>query len=137
MPSMRPMIENMQMSMVVNSMKHQLVCARTRALQDSKIHCGVHFDTLSKPQQLQVFLDSGNPEHDGVYTRGSDQTFGAPYVLPPTITFSISGTGGNRDIVYRGDGSAKIHGMTITVRTSRGKIKTLTVLPSTGKTKIN
>jgi prepilin-type N-terminal cleavage/methylation domain-containing protein len=136
-PSMRPMIENIQLSMVTNSMKHQLLCARTRALGDSKIHCGVHFDTLSRPQQLQAFLDIGNPEHDGVYTAGSDQNFGAPYVLPPTIKFTISGSGGNRDIVYRGDGSAKIHGMTITIKTSRGKVKTLTVLPSTGRTKIN
>lgn len=136
-PSMKPMIENLQLSMVTNSMKHQLICARTRALGDSKIHCGVHFDTLSKPQRLQAFLDVGNPEHDGIYTAGSDQKFGAAYVLPPTIKFTISGTGGNKDIVYRGDGSAKINGIIITVKTSRGKTKTLTVLPSTGRTKIN
>lgn len=135
-PSMRPMIENVQMSMVINSVKHQLICARTRALGDSKIHCGVHFDTSSTPQQLQPFLDTGNPERDGIYTVGSDQNFGAAYVLPPTIKFTISGTGGNKDIVYRGDGSAKIHGMTITVKTSKGKTKSLTVLPSTGRTKI-
>lgn len=135
-PSMQPMMEKIQLSMVTNSMKHQLICARTRALQDSKIHCGVHFDTLSKPQQLQVFLDVGIPEHDGRFTAGKDQTFGAAYVLPPTIKFTISGTGGNKDIVYRGDGSAKIHGMIITIKTSRGKTKTLTVLPSTGKTRI-
>jgi hypothetical protein len=130
------MIENMQLSMVTNSMKHQLICARTRALGDSKIHCGVHFDTSSTPQRLQVFLDTGNPERDGVYTEGSDQNFGAAYVLPPTIKFTISGTGTSRDIVYRGDGSAKINGMIIMVKTSRNKIKTVTVLPSTGRTKI-
>jgi type IV fimbrial biogenesis protein FimT len=136
-PSMRPMLESIQLMMVTNSMKNQLICARTRALQDSKIHCGVHFDTLSKPQRLQVFLDIGNPERDGVYTAGSDQKFGAAYVLPPTIKITIGGTGKNRDIVYRGDGSAKIHGMIITIKTSRNKTKTLTVLPSTGRTKIN
>lgn len=135
-PSMAPMIESMQLSMVVNSMKHELICAKTRALEDSRIHCGVHFDTASTPQRLQAFLDVGKPEHDGVYTEGSDQIFGAAYVLPPTIRFTIGGTGDNSDIIYRGDGSTKIHGMIITVKTGRGKTRFLTVLPSTGRTKI-
>jgi prepilin-type N-terminal cleavage/methylation domain-containing protein len=135
-PSMAPIIERIQLSMAVDTIKHQLICAKTRALGDSKTHCGVHFDTNSTPHGVQLFLDSGSPEHDGVYTKGADQVFGNNYHLPPTILLSIGGTGKKCDIIFRGDGSTKVHGIILTLKTSKEKKKCITVLPSTGKIKV-
>jgi prepilin-type N-terminal cleavage/methylation domain-containing protein len=135
-PSMTPVIENIQLSMAVKSIKGQLICAKTRALGDSKIHCGVHFDTTLTPPHLQVFIDNGSPEHDGIYTKNSDQNFGGEYILPLSVIMKIEGTGKNRDIIYRGDGSTKVHGMILKLTTRRGTTHYLTVLPSTGRVKV-
>lgn len=133
-PSLKPLIENIELTMVVKSIKSKLLVAKTRALGDSKVHCGVHFDTTSNPHRIQVFIDG--PEHDGIYSNGSDQKSGGAYILPPTIVMKIEGTGKSCDILFRGDGSTKVHGMIVTLTTSKGRSNSLTVLPSTGRVKV-
>ena len=135
-PMMLPVVENIRLMTTANGIKHQLICAKTRALGDSRIHCGVHFDTHSTPHQVQVFSDNGSPENNGEYNEGSDQLFMPAYILPPTISLTISGTGAGSDIIFRGDGSTRVHGLVIKVKTNRNREKQITVLPSTGRIKI-
>lgn len=134
-PAIKPIIEGIQLYTTANGIRSQLVCAKTRAIGDSQLHCGVHFDTGATPQRVQVFMDNGSPENNGSYDDGDDEKFMTAYVLPPTCSLKISGEGISDVIIFRGDGSTKIHGMTLTLFNSK-RIKNISVLPSTGSIKI-
>jgi prepilin-type N-terminal cleavage/methylation domain-containing protein len=135
-PSIKPLIEGIQLFTTANGLKNQLICAKTRAVGDSRVHCGVYFDTTSKPQKIQVFLDNGTPVNNGRYDQAADQRFMPAYILPPTLSIRIGGVGLHSAILFRGDGSTKVHGMTLTIQTSRKREKHISVLPSTGRIKI-
>ncbi|MBN1309587.1 MAG: prepilin-type N-terminal cleavage/methylation domain-containing protein [Chitinispirillaceae bacterium] len=135
-PAIKPLLEGVQLSTSAKGIKNQLICAKTRALGDSRVHCGVYFDTSATPDRVQVFLDNGTPANDGIYTQGSDQHFMAAYTLPPTLSLVIGGDGTNEAIIFRGDGSTRVHGMSITIRTAKNREKNISVLPSTGRIKI-
>lgn len=135
-PMMLPVVESIQLMTTTNGIKHQLICAKTRALNDSRVHCGVYFDTHAESHRVQVFIDNGSPENNGVYDEGSDQLFMPAYILPPAISLAIGGAGSGSEIIFRGDGSTKVHGLIITVKTVRNREKRISVLPSTGRIKI-
>jgi hypothetical protein len=76
---------------------------------------------------------------------GTDLAYMPVYTLPKNVTISVGGTGSSKVIVFRGDGSAK-SGVTnnqiivkITITSKSGtftKSKTISVLPSTGRIKV-
>jgi prepilin-type N-terminal cleavage/methylation domain-containing protein len=135
-PSIKPVIENIRLVTTANAIKNKLYIAKTRALGDPLVHCGVVFDTVSKPNTIQAFLDNGTPAGNNIYDPLSDRIFMAPYVLPSTIKLKVSGTVNPNVVIFRGDGSAKIPGLTLTITNARNKSKHITVLPSTGRIKL-
>lgn len=135
-PSIKPLIETLRLRTSTNSIKHQLYVAKTRALGDPQVHCGIYFDTIAKPNKVQVFLDDGAPAGNDQYDPGADHSFMEVYKLPPTVKLQIGGSGHNNVIIFRGDGSAKVRGLTITVCNSLNKTKHISVLSSTGRIKL-
>ena len=133
-PLMKPLLENLELRTSANAIKHQLYMARTRALGDPIVHCGVKFDTLK--HTIQTFLDDGVPVGNDQFDPGSDHIFMLAYTLPKKITMQIGGTGHNNVIVFRADGSAKVRGLTLTIANSSKKTKTISVLSSTGRIKV-
>ena len=136
-PNMTPLVENIELRNAANSIKYKLILAKTRALGDSRLHCGVFFDTGSTPQRVYAFFDNPTSGTKNYYDAGIDTRYMEPYMLPPTITLQIGGTGMNRAIIFRGDGSTAIHGMQLSVQTKNDRKKNITVLPSTGRIQIS
>ena len=135
-PASKPLIENIRLVTTANAIKHKLYMAKTRALGDPLVHCGVVFDTTNKPNTVQAFLDNGIPVGNNMYDPLKDHVFMTPYVLPTTIKMQISGTVNPNVVIFRGDGSAKIPGLTLTITNGQNKSKRITVLPSTGRIKL-
>jgi prepilin-type N-terminal cleavage/methylation domain-containing protein len=124
---------SIQLKTAANSIKNQLICAKTRALGDSRVHCGVYFDTVATPNRVFTFFDEGT---DGMYDPGTDAPYLPPYTLPPAVSLTIGGEGINSEIIFRGDGSARIHGMQLSISDSDTREKIISVLPSTGRIKV-
>jgi prepilin-type N-terminal cleavage/methylation domain-containing protein len=139
-PSTKPFLANMNLRTATNTVKQQLLLAKTRAMGNPNVHCGVYFDSSVTPNQTQAFMDTTND-----YLCQNDPKYMPVYSMPRNVTISVGGTGNNKVIVFRGDGSAK-SGVTnnkiiVTVTViSRGgtliKSKTISVLPSTGRIKV-
>lgn len=135
-PKMLPLLEDFRLKTAANAIKHQLYLARSRSLGDPQIHCGVVFDTLKIPNTVQTFIDDGVPVGNNQYDLGSDHLFLSAYTLPSTLQLKISGAGHTNVVIFRGDGSAKIPGLTLTITNSLNKTKCVSVLPSTGRIKL-
>ena len=136
MPGIKGIIENIQLYTTVNGIKRQLMCAKTRALGDSQLHCGVFFDTVGTADKVQVFLDNGLPINNGQYDQGLDQRIMGAFYIPPTLSLSVSDIDGKCEIVFRGDGSTRVQGVTVTVNTSRNRNKKVSVVSSTGRIRV-
>jgi prepilin-type N-terminal cleavage/methylation domain-containing protein len=135
-PNFNAIIDGIQLYTTVNGIKHQLKCAKTRALGDSQLFCGVYLDTATSQKKLKVFLDNGTPVNNGRYDAGSDRHILGDYLIPATLSISFVDSYGNREIVFRGDGSTCIQGVTITLKSKRNKIRKISVIPSTGRIKV-
>jgi prepilin-type N-terminal cleavage/methylation domain-containing protein len=134
-PNLLPMVELIRLRSTADVIKRQLIVARTRAMSDPNIHCGVLYDTASKPQRAMIFFDKGT----NYVVDASDTTskyFGT-YTLPKSVKMSVPASQGvtNQIIVFRGDGSAK-NGGAITLTNKFNKIRSVHVLASTGRIKI-
>lgn len=132
-PNMNPLVESLQLRSAASGIRHKLLLAKTRALGDSRIHCGVFFDTGSTPQSVYAFFDDADAGNKGYYDPGIDQRYMEPFELSPTIKLKITGAGTNRSIIFRGDGSSTVHGMQLSVETKSNCKKIISVLPSTGR----
>jgi prepilin-type N-terminal cleavage/methylation domain-containing protein len=133
-PNLVPMVDIIKLRTAANTIKRQLIVARTRALADPTVHVGVYFDLKSTPQTSFIFIDRGSlkDKYDV-----SDLIYLGNYKLPKDIRDSIPLSGGIVDsaVVFRGDGSAK-NGGSIIVKSKRNKIRTITIIPSTGRINI-
>jgi prepilin-type N-terminal cleavage/methylation domain-containing protein len=140
-PNFRPFIDRLRLRTATNTIKQQLLLAKTRALGDPIVHCGVYFNTTPNPNQTLAFLDDGagaNANNDR-YDAGSDHVFVVVYTLPKNITMTIPVAGGHNNVImFRGDGSAKVRSLTITLKIGNdsAKSKTITVLASTGRIRV-
>jgi len=136
-PNILPMVETIKLRTAANTIKRQLIVARTRALSDPTIHVGVCVNTRVTPNQSFIFLDlpSGTPYH----CDASDPVYMGSYQVPRNIRDSLPAVsaGGISDsvVVFRGDGSAKNGGSIILVN-KYGRIRTVSVLASTGRVKV-
>jgi prepilin-type N-terminal cleavage/methylation domain-containing protein len=135
-PNIAPLVQNIELRSSASSIKYKLLLAKTRALGDSRIRCGVFFDTGSSPQRVQLFFDNVTAGRRNFYDVRIDTAYLEPYVLPPTIRLQITGAGLNRSIVFRGDGSTAVHGMLLTLKNKTNRLKNISVLPSTGRIQI-
>jgi prepilin-type N-terminal cleavage/methylation domain-containing protein len=143
-PSIKPFLAAMNLRTATNTVKQQLILAKTRAMGNPNIHCGVYFDSSVTPNQTQAFLDTSL----FYQYNSSDPKYMPVYSMPKNITLSVGGTGVDKVMVFRGDGSAKTGTpgiyqnkivVTVTVTSKGGtliKSKTISVLPSTGRIKV-
>lgn len=143
-PSTKPYFANMTLRIATNAMKQQLILAKTRAMGNPNVHCGVYFNTSVSPNQTQPFMDTADFYHYDT----TDPTYMPVYSMPKNVTINVGGTGTDKVMVFRGDGSAKTGNpgitnnqiiVTITVTSRSGtltKSKTISVLPSTGRIKV-
>jgi prepilin-type N-terminal cleavage/methylation domain-containing protein len=134
-PNLLPMVELIRLRSTADVIKRQLIVARTRALSDPNIHCGVLFDTDSRPQRTMIFFDRGTPYV--VEAADTASKYMGVYAITPAVTMSVPASQGitNRIIVFRGDGSAK-NGGSITLTNRYNKVRTVNVLASTGRIRI-
>ncbi len=132
------MVGTIKLRTAANAIKRQLIIARTRAIADPNIHVGVYIDRRVTPNRSFVFLDlpAGILNH---YDWNSDPMYMGQYNAPNGVVDSLPpvAAGGITDsvVVFRGDGSAK-NGGSIIVKNSLGTIRTISVLPSTGRYKV-
>jgi prepilin-type N-terminal cleavage/methylation domain-containing protein len=143
-PSAKTYFASLALRTATNAIKHQLILAKTRAMGNPNMHCGVYFDSSVTPNQTQPFMDTAT----FYQFSGADPNYMPAYKLPNNVTLSVGGTGSDKVLVFRGDGSAKtgvpgitnnqiIVTITITGRSETfTKSKTISVLPSTGRIKV-
>jgi prepilin-type N-terminal cleavage/methylation domain-containing protein len=137
-PSIKSFNESIKLRTASNTIKQRLFLARARALGDASMHCGMYFDTLYNPDRIIVFYDNDSTSvNDNSYSVNKDQLYMPEYKMPRNIKISLSGTGNNKVIVFRGDGSAKTPVPVVTViNTISGKTKSISVLASTGRIRV-
>jgi type II secretion system protein H len=135
-PSISPMVETIKLRTAANAIKRQMIVARTRAMSDPNLHCGVFFDTRGgDTARTFIWFDK-----DGDYTVDATDTvdkYAGIYKMPKNIALSVSATNPvvNKIVVFRGDGSAK-NGGAVVVTNKYGRTRTVSVLPSTGRVKL-
>jgi prepilin-type N-terminal cleavage/methylation domain-containing protein len=134
-PYMNPMVGLVKLRTAANSIKRQMIVARTRALSDPNTHVGVYINTSTNTSL--IFLDTNTATPYQYYS--GDPVYMGTYQLPTAIWDSIPPTsaGGitNNVVVFRGDGSAK-NGGSIIVKNKYGATRTVSVLASTGRAKV-
>ncbi len=135
-PKYGQMVEGMKLRTAAMNIHRTLVAARTRAIADPNVHCGVFFDTTATGSRIYIYSDSsGTP-----YTISSGDTatkYLGTYIMPKNIKIVIPTSTGitNKSVVFRGDGSAK-NGGDIQVTNKFNKTKTINVLAATGRVKV-
>jgi prepilin-type N-terminal cleavage/methylation domain-containing protein len=133
-PTMTPMIESMKLRTAALNVQRSLLAARTRAIADPNVHCGVvFFDSL-----CMIFPDSLST--GTAYSADAQEIankYLGSYKLPKNIfVYSLSTNPiTNSCIVFRGDGSAK-NGGSVYVVNRYNKKRTISVLATTGKIKV-
>jgi prepilin-type N-terminal cleavage/methylation domain-containing protein len=130
-PKIGPMVELIKLRTAANSVKRQIIVARTRALSDPTIHVGVYIDRRTNPNKSFVFFDNNPPNNK--FDLGEPVYMG--YFIPPKGIRDSIPPGSDSVVVFRGDGSAK-NPATFIVKNRYDKIRTIGVLPSTGRVKI-
>jgi type IV fimbrial biogenesis protein FimT len=129
-PSVKPYLESLRLRSAANAVKQQLVLAKTRAIGDPNLHCGVYFGVGALSDTALSFFDVNS---DNNYTAGTDQIFMPASVLPISDTLKI--VSGINPVIFRGDGSAK-YSLKICISNGYNKCDTISVLASTGRIKI-
>jgi Tfp pilus assembly protein FimT len=135
-PNLAPMVDLMKLRTAANTIKRQMIIARTRALSDPNTHVGVCINRSTNPNTSYVFLDRGTLNQ---YDAANDLIYNGVFIMPKNIYDSIPSVanGGITDsvVVFRGDGSAKNGGKVI-VKNKRGKMRIISILASTGRVKM-
>ena len=133
-PNFLKLVEKTKLNAAANTIKRQMLSARTRAIADPYKHCGLAVDVSN--QKTYIFFDSLTP-----YTINTTDTvnkYTGVFIMPGTIIMSIP-TGGsgiqNNCVVFRGDGSAK-YGGSVQVTNKYNATKTINVVASTGRVKV-
>jgi Tfp pilus assembly protein FimT len=132
-PNFGPMLEMMKLRTAAYNIQRSLVSARTRAIADPNVHCGVYFpDSVN----AYIFPDSASGTPYQIDARDTTNIYLGRYKMPRNIwACSLSTSIANRCIVFRGDGSAKTGGFVYIVNRYK-KMKTISVLATTGRIKV-
>jgi prepilin-type N-terminal cleavage/methylation domain-containing protein len=131
-PNYGPMLESMKLRTAAFNVQRSLLAARTRAIADPSIHCGVVFkDTTT----IIIYPDSSGVPYVVNVLDTASKYLGS-YKMPKNIFLKESGSSvTNHCIVFRGDGSAK-YGGSVYVCNKYNKIKTISVQATTGRVKV-
>ena len=133
-PNFLQLVEKTKLTTTANTIKRQILMARMRAIADPYKHCGVAVDV--NKQKTYVFFDTLNTY--ALTTTDTVDKYAGIYIMPKGITMSIP-TGGsgiqNSCVVFRGDGSAK-YGGSVQVTNKYNVIKTINVVASTGRVRV-
>jgi prepilin-type N-terminal cleavage/methylation domain-containing protein len=134
-PNMLAMIEMIRLRGAADIIKRELIVARTRAIADPYVHCGVLFDTASRPQRVMIFFDRGTSY--AIDTTDTVNKYMGVNTVAKGISLRIPSTSGITDkiVVFRGDGSAK-RGGNIQLVNRFNRVKTIRVQESTGRVKV-
>jgi prepilin-type N-terminal cleavage/methylation domain-containing protein len=132
-PNLRPMVETLRLRTAADMIKRQLIIARTRAISDPYKHCAVLFDFNGQ----RSFIFFNNNVSYAVDAADTVNKYGGEYMMPKGITLGLPGANPvvNNIVVFRGDGSAK-NGGSVQVTNNLNKKRTIHVLPSTGRIKV-
>ena len=131
-PAMAAYLGNVKHKGAVNAVKRTLQAARSKALANPMVHCGVYFDVTSSPNRIVVFLDTHAPGGHA-YDDGKDRKPVAPYDLPDGVEISVPDPN-PASIIFRGDGSAFLSGKAVVKSSSF--TDTIDVLASTGRIRV-
>jgi prepilin-type N-terminal cleavage/methylation domain-containing protein len=129
-PNFSPMLESMKLRTAALNVQRTLVAARTRAIADPNVHCGVVFVGSTK---IIIYPDSSGIPYF-VNPLDTASKYLGIYTMPSNIVLTEVSVS-NHCIVFRGDGSAKTDG-TVTVSNKYNKTKTINVLATTGRIKV-
>jgi type II secretory pathway pseudopilin PulG len=129
-PNLLPMLEIMKLRTAAINVQRSLISARTRAIADPSIHCGVVFRDSTL---LMIYPDSSGTPYVVNVNDTSSKYLGI-YYMPKNI-FLKEVTVSNHCIVFRGDGSAKTDG-SVYVYNRYNQRRTISVLGTTGKIKV-
>ena len=132
-PSIKSLIEGFRLRSAANTVKHQLIYAKTRALGDPNVHAGVFLNTVAPYSSVAFLDDDADTMNDYIYIEGNDHILIPTYLFPKTNTLTI--LSGTNPVVFRGDGSAKAS-ITFSITNTSGKSYTISVLASTGRIKV-
>jgi Tfp pilus assembly protein FimT len=131
-PNFTPMLETTKLRAAALNIQRLLAAARTRAVSDPNVHCGVFF----RDSVVMILPDtSGTPYV--VTAQDSNTKYLGIYKLPKKIfVYSLAADPiTNNFIVFRGDGSAK-YGGSVYVVNRYNKTRTISVRATTGKIKV-
>jgi type II secretory pathway pseudopilin PulG len=115
----------------VSQVKKQLLTAKSRALSNPSLHCGVFFQSGKNPQTF-MFQDSYG-QSDYQFDLGKDSIYQEIQPLPNGTLLNLP-TGFPPEVIFRGDGSAYLSGKV--VLTTGHREDTVDVLASTGRIRI-
>lgn len=133
-PNFLKMVEKTKLTAAANTIKRQILMARVRAISDPYKHCGLAVDVNN--QKTYVFFDSLTPY--AINPTDTIDKYAGVFIIPQGITLSIPGGGTgiqNNCVVFRGDGSAKFGG-SVQVQNRYNAIKTINIVASTGRVKV-
>jgi prepilin-type N-terminal cleavage/methylation domain-containing protein len=132
-PNYVPMLESMKLRTAALNVQRLLIAARTRAIADPSVHCGVYFpDSMN----AYIFPDSASGTPYQIDAKDTANIYLGRYKLPKNIYLcSLSTSIQYRCVVFRGDGSAK-YGGNIYVFDRYNKKWTINVLATTGRIKV-
>ena len=128
-PPMTRYLRTLEQKNAVVGIRKLVQTARSRAMANPSVHCGVYFDMASKPPKVQLFHDTFAPG-SYAYDAGRDTPYQQAFTLPKGTTLSIPDPY-PASIIYRGDGSAYLSSKVL-VR-SAAFVDTVDVLASTGR----
>ncbi len=126
-PNVAPMLEGLKLRAAALNVQRALVTARTRAIADPNIHCGVVFVDSTK---IFVYPDSSGTPYI-VNVGDTAIKYLGSYKMPKNIFLKEMGVS-RHCIVFRGDGSAK-YGGSVYLYNRYNKRKTISVLATTGR----
>jgi prepilin-type N-terminal cleavage/methylation domain-containing protein len=129
-PKFSPMHESLKLRTAAYNVQRSLLAARTRAIADPSIHCGVVFKDSTT---IIIYPDtSGTPYIVNLLDTASKYL--GTYKMPKNI-FLKEVSDSNHCIVFRGDGSAK-YGGSVYVYNKYNIKRTISVLATTGRIKV-
>ena len=129
-PKISPMLETLKLRTAAYNVQRSLLAARTRAIADPSIHCGVVFKDSTS---IIIYPDtSGAPYIVNVLDTACKYL--GTYKMPKNI-FLKEVSDSNHCIVFRGDGSAK-YGGSVYVYNKYNIRRTISVLATTGRIKV-
>jgi len=129
-PKFVPFLEGLKLRTAATNVQRALLAARTRAIADPNVHCGVVFVGSTK---IIIYPDSSGTPYV-VNPLDTASKYLGTYTMPSNIVLTeVSVT--NHCIVFRGDGSAKTDG-TVTLSNRYNKSKTISVVATTGKIRV-